>query len=470
MTSKTPHEPKLWGGRFSAATDAVMEKFNASISYDKRIWKEDIFGSKCYAHALHRICLISFEENESIQSGLDQVATEWEKDSFSILPSDEDIHTANERRLGELIGRHIAGKLHTGRSRNDQVATDAKLWMKTALKEIKEELKRLLSAMLETSRRHLDIIMPGYTHLQRAQPVRWSHWMMSHAWFLYADFKGLERIAGDVDVSPLGSGAIAGNPFGIDRQTLGKDLGFLDVTWNSMTATSDRDYVIDFLYWCSKTSSHLSRLAEDLILHSTKEFGFCRLDDAFCTGSSLMPQKKNADSLELIRSKAGRMIGHLTGFLTTVKATPSTYNKDLQEDKEHLFDAFDTMIGILRITTGVVSTLRVDASRCRSALSPDMLATDLAYYLVRKGVPFRHAHSDAGKAVAMAEEANPQDPDLTELSANELKSGVNSLFGEDVKDIFDYEASVEQYDVVGGTARSRVIEQIDRLERKLDAV
>ena len=268
---------------------------------------------------------------------MDAISEEWRRDEFAILSSDEDIHTANERRLGEIIGRAIAGKLHTGRSRNDQVATDAKLWTMTALEVIGVELQRLLSAMAVHSRRHLDVIVPGYTHLQRAQPVRWSHWMMSHAWFLLADYRCLDSMKSATNVSPLGSGAIAGNPFGLDRAILASDMGFADVTRNSMTATSDRDFILDFLYWTSKTATHLSRLAEDLILYSTKEFSFARLDDRFCTGSSLMPQKKNADSLELIRSKAGRMIGRLTALLATIKATPSTYNKDLQVILADLF-------------------------------------------------------------------------------------------------------------------------------------
>ncbi len=454
---------KLWGGRFSGQTDPRMEAFNASIRFDQRLWQADIQASQAYAKALARAGLLTPEEAEALVTGLEQVAQEWAQGRFVLQPGDEDIHTANERRLTELIGP-VAGKLHTGRSRNDQVATDLRLWLRDAIRGLGEELRGLIRTAVERARDEIDLLMPGYTHLQPAQPIRWSHWLLSHAWAWQRDAQRLDQLAARVNVLPLGSGALAGNPFPIDRRFLAQELGFQDVTPNSMDGVSDRDFVAEFLFWASLTMVHLSRLAEDLILYSSREFGFVTLADAYSTGSSLMPQKKNPDSMELLRGKSGRTLGHLTGLLATLKGLPSTYNKDLQEDKEPLFDAVDTLAGALPIAAGVLATLTVHPERMAQALVPEMLATDLADYLVRKGVPFRETHHIAGEAVRLAEERGVP---LAQLSLADLRQ-LHPAFEEDVARVWDFQASVEQRDVEGGASRRAVQAQIQALERWLE--
>uniref|UniRef100_A0A671W745 argininosuccinate lyase n=1 Tax=Sparus aurata TaxID=8175 RepID=A0A671W745_SPAAU len=429
---------KLWGGRFVGDTDPVMERFNASIAYDQRMWDADIRGSKAYVKALEKAKLVTTEEMTAISQGLDQISDEWSRGVFVIKPGDEDIHTANERRLKELIGAP-AGKLHTGRSRNDQVVTDMRLWLRNAISTLTENALQLISTLVERAAAEIDVLFPGYTHMQRAQPIRWSHWILS--------------------------GAIAGTPFDIDRELLRKELDFNGISLNSMDATGQRDFVVEFLFWASLCLTHLSKMAEDLMLYSTKEFSFIALSDAYSTGSSLMPQKKNADSLELIRSKAGRVFGRCAGFMMTLKGLPSTYNKDLQEDKEAMFDCYDTVLAVLQVTTGVMSTLKINQSVMEAALSPDMLATDLAYYLVRKGMPFREAHGISGKAVFTAESRNVA---LNQLTVEDL-SAISPLFGGDVSSVWDYRSSVEQYSAPGGTAKSSVAAQVEHLRTWLKA-
>lgn len=458
--SKEKEGSKLWGGRFTGATDPIMEKFNASISYDKRMWEADIKGSMAYVKATHNTGLVSESERDQILKGLEQVFNEWKDGSFVIKSGDEDIHTANERRLKELIGP-AAGKLHTGRSRNDQVATDMRLWLCDAVKNLKSLILQLMDVFIERARTEIDVLLPGYTHLQRAQPIRWSHWLLSYSWMLKRDIERLEQLADRANILPLGSGALAGNPFNIDRTFLAQELGFLDISGNSLDAVSDRDFIAEFLFWGSLLSIHLSRWAEDLILYSTKEFSYVQLADAYSTGSSLMPQKKNADSLELIRGKAGRIYGRCTGFMMTLKGIPSTYNKDLQEDKEAMFDVYDTLTGILMVATGVMSTLTMHKEKMQEALSPDMLATDLAYYLVRKGVPFREAHGLSGACVALAETKQCK---LSELTIEDFKT-ISDKFEEDISAVWNYENSVDQYSVYGGTGRSSVVEQIAKLQQ-----
>ncbi|XP_071093772.1 argininosuccinate lyase-like [Haliotis cracherodii] len=450
---------KLWGGRFTGATDPIMEKFNASISYDKRMWKADIEGSQAYVKALEKVGIVTAAERDSILGGLEKVKEEWQKDEFELKPGDEDIHTANERRLKELIGA-AGGKLHTGRSRNDQVATDMRLWMRDAQLQLRTYLTDFISVILNRAKSEIDILLPGYTHLQRAQPIRWSHWLLSYGWMLQRDLKRLDQLRERTAVLPLGSGALAGNPFDVDRDFLAKELGLGDVTGNSLDAVSDRDFVVEFLFWASLLSTHLSRWAEDLILYSTKEFSFVTLSDAYSTGSSLMPQKKNSDSLELIRGKSGRLFGNCSGFMMSLKGIPSTYNKDLQEDKEAMFDTYDTLAGILQVATGVLSTLKIYPDSMSAALSSDMLATDVAYYLVRKGVPFREAHSLAGGCVALAERKGCV---MEKLLLEDLKT-VSPLFESDVANVWNYENSVDQYTAYGGTAKSSVEKQISNLE------
>ncbi|XP_043858832.1 argininosuccinate lyase isoform X1 [Dromiciops gliroides] len=459
---------KLWGGRFVGSIDPIMEKFNSSISYDRRMWEADIQGSKAYSKGLEKAGLLTKAELDKILHGLDKVAEEWAKGTFAQNPNDEDIHTANERRLKELIGE-TAGKLHTGRSRNDQVVTDLRLWMRRSCSALSAHLQMLLTTMVERAEAEKDVLFPGYTHLQRAQPIRWSHWILSHAVALSRDLERLMEVRKRIDVLPLGSGAIAGNPLGVDRELLRKELNFSAITLNSMDATSERDFVAEFLFWASLCMTHLSKMAEDLIIYGTKEFGFVQLSDAYSTGSSLMPQKKNPDSLELIRSKAGRVFGRCAGLLMTLKGLPSTYNKDLQEDKEAVFEVFDTMNSVLQVAAGIISTMKINKVCMEEALSPDMLATDLAYYLVRKGVrghrprlnemPFRQAHEASGKAVFMAETKKLA---LSQLSLPELQT-ISPLFSNDVSQVWNYANSVEQYKALGGTARSSVEWQIQQL-------
>lgn len=453
---------KLWGGRFTGKTDPLMEEFNASIGFDKRLWKVDIQGSQAYARALAQTGIISASEAEQIVDGLEAVAKEWESGNFVIQSGDEDIHTANERRLSELIGP-TAGKLHTGRSRNDQIATDIRLWLREEISTLQMHLRQLIAVTADRAAEEIDLLMPGYTHLQLAQPIRWSHWLLSHAWAWRRDAERLEQLAQRVNVMPLGSGALAGNPFAIDREQLATDLAFDDITHNSLDGVSDRDFIAEFLFWATMMMLHLSRLAEDLVIYSSREFGFVTLADAYSTGSSIMPQKKNPDALELLRGKSGRVLGSMTGLMATLKALPTSYNKDLQEDKEPLFDALHNVSGSLQIATGVISTLTVNPHALRAALSTEMLATDLAEYLVRKGVPFRETHHIAGSAVRMAE--NQAIP-LSELSLDDLRT-LHDAFTEDVNEVWNFETSVESRDVAGGTSRRAVLAQINQLRNWL---
>jgi argininosuccinate lyase len=448
---------KLWGGRFEGTSDELMERFNASITFDWRLWAADIKGSIAYARALERAGLLTAAERDRLIQGLEAVAREFEAGQFEIKPSDEDIHTAVERRLGELIGE-VAGKLHTGRSRNDQVATDLRLYLMWETPDLRQQLSELQEAILTKAEQHLDIIIPGYTHLQRAQPVLFSHWLMSTFWMLQRDRERLDDLEKRVAVLPLGAGALAGHALGIDRHFLAAELGFCAICENSLDAVSDRDFVAEFLFWAALVQVHLSRLAEDLILWSSAEFGFVELDDAYATGSSLMPQKKNPDSLELLRGKTGRLVGHLVALLTTLKGLPSTYNKDLQEDKEPLFDALDTLKLALPVAAGVVRTLKVNAQAMAAALDDAMLATDLADYLVHRGVPFRQSHELVGRAVRRAEAL---DLPLRELPLSEFQA-ISDAFDSDLYAVFDHRRSVEARDSYGGTATASVRQQIER--------
>ncbi len=333
-----------------------MRQFNDSIPFDQRLWLEDTFGSMAYANAIADAGLISTEERDTLLSGLEQVAEEWRGGHFQLAPGDEDIHTAVERRLGEIVGS-VAGKLHTGRSRNDQVATDLRWWLRNRVDELDGLVVELIRTALARAEAEIDVLMPGYTHLQPAQPIRWSHWLLSHAWAWQRDRERLADLRRRLNRSPLGAGALAGNPFAVDRHALAADLGFDGPIPNSIDAVRDRDYVVEFLSWAALLGAHLSQIAEDLILWSTREFGFVQVADQFSTGSSLMPQKRNPDSLELLRGKAGRLTGNLVSLLTVLKGLPAAYNKDLQEDKEPLFDSVDTLLVALPVATGVLATL-----------------------------------------------------------------------------------------------------------------
>lgn len=441
-----------------------MMAYNESLSYDQRMHKADILGSQAYARALHKRGILTAEELEAIVVGLDKVEEEWAAGTFVVnKDEDEDIHTANERRLGEIIGRHIAGKLHTGRSRNDQVATDMRLWLRDELKSLEADLVEFLRVLVARAEVEIDVLMPGYTHLQRAQPIRWSHWLLAHGNWFTRDLERLRELIPRVNQCPLGSGALAGNPFEVDRAFLAEQLGFEGVVMNSLYGVADRDFVVETLSWATLLMNHISRFAEDLIIYSTAEFGFVKLADAYSTGSSLMPQKKNPDSLELLRGKSGRVFGQMAGFMYTLKGTPLTYNKDLQEDKEPLFDCVITTGNSIKIATGVLSTLSIDAEKMRAALTPDMLATDLADYLVRKGVPFRDTHHISGAAVKLAESRGVG---IDALSVGDLQ-GLNERFEEDVLKIWSYEESVERRRAVGGTAKECVLAQVEEVKKIL---
>jgi len=440
-----------------------MERFNESLSFDKRLWKVDIEGSCAYARALCKAGIITSEESKAMVDGLGKVAKEWESGIFEIKDGDEDIHTANERRLGEIIGS-VAGKLHTGRSRNDQVATDVRLWLKQECMVIRSLLVELLKTAANRAESEVDLLMPGYTHLQPAQAIRWSHWMLCHASKWKRDLERLDDLVKRVDVMPLGSGALAGHPFGLDRASLAKDLNFAQITTNSLDAVSDRDFIAEFLFFASMLGIHFSQWSEDLIIYGTAEFGYVKQSDAYSTGSSLMPQKKNPDALELLRGKSGRSIGQLVGLLTVLKGLPSTYNKDLQEDKELLFDCVDTLHATIPISTGVLSTLEPVGSAMSSGLHGEMLATDLADYLVRKGVPFRETHHIAGEAVALAEDKGCS---LTDLTYTDL-APLHELFEPDVTDVWQMEASVEARSAAGGTSKEAVLKQARDLRDSLE--
>jgi argininosuccinate lyase len=450
----------LWGGRFAAEMDELMRRFNDSIRFDHRLYEADIRGSIAYAGALARAGLITPEERDRLVAGLEQVRAEFEAGLFQIQPGDEDIHTAVERRLGELVGP-VAGKLHTGRSRNDQVATDLRLYLLDRMAVLRKALVELQRAIVEKAEAHMDLIVPGYTHLQQAQPLLFSHWLMSFFWKFQRDRERLDDAARRTRVCPLGSGALAGNPFGIDRQALAAELGFTAVSANSLDGVDDRDYVVEFLAWAALVQIHLSGLAETLILWSSREFGFVEIDEAYATGSSLMPQKKNPDALELMRGKSGRVIGHLTGMLATLKGLPSGYNKDLQEDKEVLFDTIDTLEMELPVAAGVIRTLKVHGDRMAAALDDGMLATDLADYLVRKGVPFRQSHHLVGQAVRRAEELGVS---LKALPLAEYQV-LHPAFAEDLYAVFDFRRSVEARSAEGGTAPAAVRAQIEEAKR-----
>jgi len=453
---------KLWGGRFTADTAANMKRFGDSIRFDQALYAADIQGSMAYARALAQAGVITDEECSQLLEGLLQVQAEFDAGTFEIKANDEDIHTAVERRLGELNGA-VAGKLHTGRSRNDQVATDLRLYLMTVITGMDTLLVKLQTAIVDQAEAQLDAIMPGYTHMQQAQPVRFSHWLMAFFWKFQRDRERLASVHRETASLPLGAGALAGNPLVIDRRALADDLGFDRVADNSMDAISDRDYVAAFLAWAALVQIHISSLAEDLIIWSSREFGFVEVSDAYATGSSLMPQKKNPDSLELMRGKSGRVVGHLTGLLTTLKGLPSTYNKDLQEDKEALFDTIETLTLELPVTVGVIQTLSVHKERMAAALEEGILATDLADYLVRRGIPFRESHHLVGQAVRQAEASG------VPLSALELETyqAIHPVFAEDVYEVFNFERSVEARSVAGGTAAAAVLAQIDKAKKCL---
>ena len=453
----------LWsGGRLSAALNQSMADLNRSLDIDKRMAEQDIRGSQAWAKAIRGVDTLTDEEWTMIHTGLDRVLQEIQDGTFVYQDTDEDIHTAVERRLTEIIGP-TGGKLHTGRSRNDQVVTDFRMWMMDIVPELETQLRALQESFLERAKKDIDVIVSGYTHFQQAQPILLSHWWMSHFWALDRDRQRLEEVLQHADSLPLGCGALAGTAYPVDRFDLAESLGFSIPSPNSLDAVSDRDFACDFLYWAAMLGMHLSRCAEAMILYSTMEFGYITLSDAFSTGSSLMPQKKNPDSLELIRGKAGMQSGHLFSLLSSLKGLPSAYDKDLQEDKQLVFAAADTASLVMAVMKGVLDTLTVNKDRCLSVLNTQALATDLADYLVKKGMPFRDAHHAVGKVVKLSETLKC---DLKEIPMEQWKE-ISELFDEDVYATFSVENAVDARCAWGGTARFRVLEQIRFAEKVL---
>jgi argininosuccinate lyase len=447
---------KLWGGRFTTSLNEAAASLNNSLPFDWRLAAVDVHASQAWAAALWRSEILTEEETGQILSGLEQVLTEIEVGQFKHHESDEDVHTAIERRLTEIIGP-VGGKLHTGRSRNDQVATDFRLWTLSAIEHLQQVITGMQAALISRAEQDTGILCPGYTHFQRAQPVLLSHQWMAHFWPLQRDYQRFSELYDRTSSLPLGSGALAGAPFAIDRRQIAEDLGFQSITENSIDGVSDRDFAVEFLFAATLTGVHLSRLAEMLILFSTAEFGFIELSDAFTTGSSLMPQKKNPDMLELARAKAGVLIGRLTGLLAVLKGLPSAYDKDLQEDKEPVFDAFDLLSKVLVVMTGVIETLTVNTQKMETALDPAMLATDLADYLVRKGIPFRESHYVTGQVVRRAQELGLS---IDQLPVTELQQ-ISPMFEADISDVFDMQASVALRSTAGGTSPEQVKLQIE---------
>ncbi|HKJ27012.1 MAG TPA: argininosuccinate lyase [Anaerolineales bacterium] len=453
---------KMWGGRFTKEQSEVMKQFNDSFRFDQRLYEVDIRGSKTYADALAYAGLLTKDENAQIQIGLEQVRQEFAGGVFQAQTEDEDIHTAVERRLRELIGPP-AGKLHTGRSRNDQVALDLRLYVLEQIERFLDLIAHLQRQLVAQSEAHFGIIMPGFTHLQPAQPILFSHWLMSFFWMFERDKDRLLDVRKRTAVSPLGAGALAGNPFGIDRYMLSDSLGMDQVSNNSLDAVSDRDFSAEFLFVLSLSAVHISHLAEDLILFCNPALGFLQIGEAYSTGSSLMPQKRNPDSMELARGKAGRVIAALMNLLVVLKGLPSTYNKDLQEDKEPLFDAVDNFSLTLSVVGGVIESLTVFPENMAAQLNEGMLATDMAEYLVRRGLPFREAHHVVGEVIRYAEAHNLS---LSDVPLSALKK-ITPQFEEDVVQVFEYKQSVNRKTSIGGTAPQAVAEQIELAKKKL---
>jgi len=445
----------LWGGRFTTGIDSLAWDLNASIGFDQRMARQDVRGSIAWAKAIAAAGVLTAKECDQICSGLQAVDQEFADGKFEFQPNDEDIHTAVERRLGEIIGS-VAGKLHTGRSRNDQVATDFRLWVLDQLPVLDAVIQEMQTALVERAEADFDLIMPGYTHLQRAQPILLSHWWLSHFWPLQRDRARLADLAKRVAISPLGCGALAGCPFPIDREALAADLGFTAPAPNSLDSVSDRDFAAEFLFCAALIGTHLSKLSEAMVLFTTPEFGFIELSDAYSTGSSLMPQKKNPDLFELARGKAGTLLGLLTGMMATLKGLPSTYDKDLQEDKPSVFAAFDTLTMILPVLAGALRTLKVKPAQMKVGIDAAMLATDLADYLVERGVPFREAHGLAGKSVRLAAEKNVT---IDQLAITDYQS-LHPAFGADVYRVFDPLQSAARRKTIGGTAPEAVKVQL----------
>jgi argininosuccinate lyase len=454
---------KLWGGRFSGDTNELVDAFNASIEFDRRLYREDIAGSIAHARMLASREIISVEDRDAIVAGLEAIRDEIDAGEFEFRVDREDIHLNIEAALIERIG-DAGRRLHTGRSRNDQVATDTRLFARAACDEILGELRALRRALIDLAEREAETVIPGYTHLQRAQPILLAHQLLAYEAMFARDTERFAQARGRVNVSPLGAGALAGVTYPIDREMTARELGFDGIATNSLDAVSDRDFVVDVHSAAALGMVHLSRLSEEIVLWVSAEFGFANLDDAFATGSSIMPQKKNADVSELTRGKSARVIGNLVQSLTLLKSQPLAYNKDNQEDKEPLFDTVDTMLVCLRVTTAMLPTMTFNArDTADAAIANFALATDYADYLAKRGVPFREAHETIGTLVARCEREGRT---LEELSLEELQAA-NAAFERDALDI-DLESALAARNVPGGTAPEAVAAARDAARARLD--
>lgn len=455
---------QMWGGRFASGPAAIMEAINASISFDRKLYAQDIRGSIAHSEMLAETGIISADDQQKIAHGLNTILKEIEAGQFEFSTRLEDIHMNVEARLAELIGP-AAGRLHTARSRNDQVALDFRLWVKDEFHRVAEALRGLIAAFLVRAEEHAATVMPGFTHLQTAQPVTFGHHCLAYVEMFARDLSRVRDAIQRMDESPLGAAALAGTGFPIDRHQTARALGFREPTRNSLDSVSDRDYALEFLSVAAISATHLSRLAEEIVIWSTPQFGFVRLSDSFSTGSSIMPQKKNPDAAELVRAKTGRVSGHLIGLLTVMKGLPLTYSKDMQEDKEAVFDAAETLDLMLAAMTGMVGDMTINVAAMKKAAgSGYSTATDLADWLVRTlGLPFREAHHVTGRAVALAENKKVG---LEKLTLEDLQS-IHEGISQDVFSVLSVQNSVKSRTSFGGTAPSEVRKQIRYWKKRL---
>ena len=455
----------LWGGRFTEGANEVFAEFNNSFRFDRRLFYADIRASMAHCDGLFHAGVLTRLESERIKNGLQTLLkrADFDRNYFDEITA-EDVHSFIESRLTHLIG-DTGRKLHTGRSRNDQVATAFRLWLREEITDISNLIRNLQKSLVELAEKNSGAVLPGYTHLQRAQPILWAHWCLAYFEMLARDRERLDEVWRRVNVLPLGSAALAGTSYEIDREAVAKDLGFDGVTANSLDAVSDRDFAIEFTGACAILMMHLSRLSEDLIIYATNEFGFIELGDAISTGSSLMPQKKNPDALELIRGKAARVFGHHSALLTMMKGLPLAYNKDMQEDKEAIFDTVDTVSLVLRVTEIVLQNIKINVEKSRLAAAKGYLnATELADYLVQKGVPFRIAHDTVGRVVLFA---IAKSKELNELNLTEMRE-FSDRIENDVFEALSLEKTLASKNQIGGTSPERVSEALDAAKRDLE--
>ena len=466
MTVKRkPEQRKPWAGRFRQSTDPKVEAFTSSLAIDRRLYRQDIAGSIAHCKTLQHAGVLTKREADKLIAGLTRIEREISEGRFRFATEHEDIHMAIEARLTDIVGE-IGGKLHTGRSRNDQVALDLRLYLREEVADLLVGLRRFQESLLSLARREISVVMPGYTHLQRAQPVLFAHHLLAYIEMAERDKGRLRDALRRINVMPLGSGALAGTNYPLDREYTARLLDFPAVSQNSLDAVSDRDFVVETLAALALVMTHASRLAEELVLWSSQEFGFVELPDAFCTGSSMMPQKKNPDVPELIRAKAGRVYGHLMALLTVLKGLPLSYNRDLQEDKGPIFDAADTVRDCLGLLASVVGSLTVRrAAMARAAASGFLLATELADYLVLKGMPFRTAHTVVGRIVR---DRLDRGKDLIGISLDDLRS-FSPVFEKDALDVLSVEGALERKEQIGGTARKRVEARLKVWQKELRA-